>query len=265
MKVAILNDTQVGTHIGTRMVMTAYRKLLDDRGIELVGTLKRGVLWGDKSSRKLLDRADLVLVNGEGSMHHNSFSHLLSVSAQYPSILMNSVFQNVSNAHSKLKRFRHIAVRESMSADHMYAVYRIRPEIVPDLSFALHDTLPQFTGNGRDVFFSDSVIRDGIYTHSVFDKRFVENMAAHRRACCGRFHAICVAAMIGIPFSAWRSNTWKNMAIMTDMGVPELYAPSQGEAFTLLPDRASDSVAGYACDAVKKINNLFDRIANGKI
>ena len=265
MKVAIINDTQVGMHFGTRMVMAAYRKLLKDRRVELVGTLKRGVLWGDKSSRKLLDKADLIIVNGEGSLHHNGFSYLLAVAAQYPSILMNSVFQDMSSAYQKLKQFRHIAVRESMSADHMYATYRIRPEVIPDMSFALHGTLPQFAGNGRDFFFSDSVIRDGIYTHSAFDRRFVENMAAHKRACCGRFHAICVAAMIGIPFSAWRSNTWKNKAIMLDMGIPELYAHTQSDAFMLVPDSASDSVADYAHKAVKKINNLFDRIANGKI
>ena len=265
MKVAILNDTASNPHFGCQMVMAAYRKLLLDRGVELVGTLKHGVAWNEGGHHKLLDSADLVLVNGEGSTHHGGHRHLLSVGDRYPSMLMNCVFQSMSGVSLHLKRFKHITVRESMSADYMASTYRIKPEIVPDLVFSAHNTMPQTCSNGLDVFLSDSVVRDGIQTHSAFDSRFIERMATYRGACCGRFHAICVAAMLGVPFSAWRSSTWKNKAIMLDMGIPELYADGQGDALLLIPDKVADSVVRYVLNAAKKIDNLFDRIANGKI
>ena len=66
------------------MVGSAYRQLLKERGIELVGAQRIRAPWRSDSNRRMLDRADLVLVNGEGSIHHNRFIDLLKVAEEYP-------------------------------------------------------------------------------------------------------------------------------------------------------------------------------------
>ena len=249
MKVAIYNDTGHRPHFGCKLVMDAYRELLAVRDIELIGNP---------------DKADLVLVNGEGCIHHDQSIDLLALAKTYPCILMNCVFQDISPAHSHLlQNFKHITVRESMSAEYMES-HGYTPEIVPDLIFS--HTLPQFRGKRKkSIFFSDrepdASISTGFYTQSPDEPQFIEKMSAYERACCGRFHAICVAAMLNMPFSAWSSNTWKNEAIMADMGIPDLYADSQRAALIRIPDECSDSVARYVTEAKIKINALFDRIS----
>ncbi len=275
MRVVIINDTGAKAHFGCRLVMSAYRKLVQERDIELVGTQKIRSPWHSDSNRKMLDRADLVIVNGEGSIHHNRFTDLLEVADEYPSILVNCVFEEMDcSAH--LGKFKHVAVRESMSARYMETQHCRKPEIVPDLMFAHTEKMRQLTTYSQDaVFVSDSVVDLGSCTAPIADDRYVNSMSDYRRACCGRFHAICAAAMLGMPFSAWPSNTWKNKGIMADMGISELYADQydgsarrmpvihREHAMRIVPDQLSDSVVRYVDDAVTSINNLFDRVASG--
>ena len=254
MKVAIANDTAIleskdgNTHFGCRMVMAAYHQLLAFRDIEVVGNP---------------DKADLVLVNGEGSIHDDESIDLLELAERWPCVLMNCVFQDISPAYSHLlQNFKHITVRESMSANYM-ETHGYKPEIVPDLIFSY--TLPSFTAKKRDDLFISDACRSSSYevgyrSFLVRDPRYVEKMSTYRHACCGRFHSICIAAMLNMLFSAYSSNTWKNKSLMADMGVPELYADSQEDAMKIVPYVCPDSVKRYVSDAKVKINSLFDRL-----
>ncbi len=265
MKVVIVNNSAVQPHFGCLMVMRAYKKLLKERDVELIGMQKRDSPWYLAANRKMLDKADLVLVNGEGSIHHNRRPELLRVGFKYPAILMNCVFQEM-DAHcgDQLKAFKLVTVRESFSADYMEAEHEHKPEIIPDLIFSNFGSMPRIPDR-TDTFLSDSVVGMGLSTIRARKSDYLKIFNNYARACCGRFHTICLAAMLGIPFSAWRSNSWKNKAIMTDMGIPDLYRLSQSAAINIIPDTLSPSVTDYASDGFNKINKLFDDIANNAI
>lgn len=266
MKVVILNNSAVQPHFGCLMVMRAYRELLKERDVEVIGMQKRDASWQLASNRRMLDKADLVLVNGEGSIHHDRCSSLLKVGLKYPAVLMNCVFQEMSAYYGDyLKAFELVTVRESFSADYMETEHGHRPEIVPDLIFSNLGSMPRVPDCRVDTFLSDSVVSMGQFTLRARKSDYLKILNTYARACCGRFHTICLAAMLGIPFSAWRSNTWKNEAIMTDMGIPDLYRHSQSAAINIIPDTLSASVTDYMSDGFDKINKLFDDIANGVI
>ena len=70
-KAIIINDTTNELHHGCEMVIFNIKKLLKTNGIEVIGSNLAGFNW--RSNKELLNKmktADLVLVNGEGTLHH---------------------------------------------------------------------------------------------------------------------------------------------------------------------------------------------------
>ena len=262
-KAVILNDTSKkrNRHVGCVAVMDAYHRLLASRGIKVIGTQAIGMDWRSLENRRMMDRADIVLVNGEGSIHDDKHTRLLNVGKHYPAILMNCVFQRMTKrCFDELSSFRLVAVRETFSANYMADTHGVRPMVVPDLIFSM-DGGERTASSGR--YIGDSVVSHGTGTEpQMDDPQFIEKFIRHKDACLGRFHAIALAAIFGVPFSAWRSNTWKNEAIMRDMGVPNLYAHDISDAIRLVPRVVSDSVREYVVRAKLSINDLFDSIAN---
>ena len=84
---------------------------------------------------------------------------------------------------------------------------------------------------------------------------YVLQMRQSKRGCLGRFHAICVAAMTDMPFSAWPANTWKNEGIMRDMGNQFNYHHNYKMAVTCVPMEVNPSVTEYAREAQQSVNN----------
>lgn len=263
MKAVIINDTSNQEHVGCQAVMSAYHRLLDDRDIEVFGTQTLNADWRSEDNLRMLDCADIVLVNGEGSIHHDKHKDLLEISKHYPSVLMNAVFESMTDDWSEeLNAFKLVTVRETFSARYMKESQGIDPVVVPDLIFSTdRGGHKRRVSSGR--YIGDSVL-DCFSGSSpqVHDEQFIKEFIGHTDACLGRFHVIAIAAMFGVPFSAWGSNTWKNEAIMFDMGVPELYAEELRDAMDLIPASSSKSVRQYASTAAEKIHSLFDVIAN---
>ena len=72
MKAVILNDTSFDFHHGCSKVMENIVTLLNNRGIHVIGTNPVGVDWQINSSfLNNLAVADIVIVNGEGTIHHS--------------------------------------------------------------------------------------------------------------------------------------------------------------------------------------------------
>jgi len=261
MKAVILNDTSKSRHFGCQTVMEAYHRLLSARNIEVIGTQFRN-LRGEYKKR-ILDRADIILINGEGSIHHDKHLDLLKIGEHYPSILMNCVFQSISeNMSDALNKFKLITVRESYSAEYMENKHGVKPLIVPDLMFSMNlEGIERTIEHPR--YYGDSTISRGFSSGpQIGNEDFVNTLAKSADACLGRFHGICLAAMLGIPFSAWRSNTWKNEGIMHDMGISDLYAEDMVDALELVPQTLRESVHIYVQQARHSIDTLFDTIAN---
>ena len=245
MKVVLLNDTSDNRHFGCELVGSAIRNLLSRRDCELIGHKYRK----EPIDPKLCDKADLVIVNGEGCIHHNGYEHLQEIGHQWPSVLINCSIEAQPSFNAK--DFLIATVRESMSGAYTGL------EVVPDLIFS-HDFERTHESH---IVISDGSARNynGLGCRA---PQFVEKLCSARRASLGRFHAVCIAAMVGVPFSAWAANTWKIEGIMADMGASEHFYQDPLVAIENIPDTMPDSVGEYATSAKLKINDLFDRIAS---
>ncbi len=244
MKVVLLNDTSDNRHFGCELVGSAYRTLLAERGIELVGSKYRK----EPLDPALCDKADLVIVNGEGCIHHGGYKHLQEIGHQWPSVLLNCSIEEQPSFDAK--DFLLATVRESMSGGYTGL------EVVPDLVFS--HTVERLSGTHTMI--SDGSARNyaGMGPRA---PQFVRTLLSAKHAALGRFHAVCLAAMAGVPFSAWKANTWKMEGIMADMGASDHYYDEPLDAIENIPATMPDSVGEYAEQAKLKINDLFDRIA----
>jgi hypothetical protein len=66
--------------------------------------------------------------------------------------------------------------------------------------------------------------------------------------------------VLGIPFSAWESNTWKTKGMLLDAGVSSLYAKTRDEAMERLPMDFPEEMISYREAAYRKIEANFDKI-----
>lgn len=145
MKVLVLNDTRSENHHGCSRVMNAIDFNLKQRGIRDVDYVEIGENWEQSEAikRKIIF-ADLLLINGEGTIHHNapyglSLLRAGSFARKYgvKTALINCTFQaNDAACHKDLASFDLISVRESLSLAEVEAA-GVSARIVPDLSFAV--------------------------------------------------------------------------------------------------------------------------------
>jgi hypothetical protein len=256
MKVCVLNDTFKGKattgggHFGCELVMrTLYRKLKDG-GHEVVQSI-----GSDQHSFAINPEADLVIVNGEGSIHHNKRRELIDVAKIAPSILINAVWQESSTAG--LEHFKYISVRESSSLQAIGG----KVDIVPDLIFA------------SAFGYSDEMVRKSlVITDSVFSQNeegclsaiaevqdVVDSLCSAERVATGRFHIAAMCAMLDVPFTAWPSNTHKIEGMMFDMGCLDNFYCSKERAVAATPKPCS-TISSYVEGAVRDIDRLFKRL-----
>lgn len=141
LRVAIFNDT-CGAHFGCDAVMAAIGALATRYDGEIIYSHPVGKPWQEDSlALEAIRRSDVVIVNGEGSMHHSSrkarsLSQLAVHCAEIakPCYLLNATLQsNDTEIVEALRTFRRIWVRESASAQELRNS-RIEASICPDLS-----------------------------------------------------------------------------------------------------------------------------------
>ena len=250
MKIAIVNDTAPSGHFGCKLVMDAIHEQFRRRGIEVIGT----VPWTDhwRGYKSLLDQADLVVVNGEGSIHHGNRMELLKIAEAYPSVLINAVYQDVPE-NDYLKQFKYIAVRESFSKLAMEQ-HGVTPNVVPDLIFS-HDIPEPKTEYGLCMV--DSVTGEqGLDPHR---EDFISEMGKAERVCSGRFHAVCLAMLWGKPFAAYPSNTHKTPGMLHDAGALHLYKQTKEEALGAVSEFDASE---YVKETREKIEGMFNNICD---
>ncbi len=143
-KCVILNDTSFDFHHGCETVMMNIIRLLRENNIETINTNPVGINWKDnKEFLYSLANADIVIINGEGSLHHNSkrVQELLPIGKYVkdnigiPVVLINATYQeNGKKMAEYMKYFNFIFVRETMSQVDLEQ-YGIVSEVVPDITF----------------------------------------------------------------------------------------------------------------------------------
>lgn len=164
--VVILNDTATEGHHGCTRVMAVLAEGLRAEGIAIAATAGTGrKWWRDRSFLAAMARADGIVVNGEGTLHHGRprAQALLRVAehpaARAPLFLVNTLYQdNPADWARHLDRFAAIYVRDSRSAGEIAAAGARPPSVVPDLTLC-RGTLAGADGSREGVILGDSVDR----------------------------------------------------------------------------------------------------------
>jgi len=160
MKTAILlNDTSYENHHGCSIVIKNIEQNLLDRDIKLIATNPIGKDWKkNRSFLKALEICDIVLVNGEGTIHHCSPYGLTLLeiveATNKPCILMNMTYQDNSDVYVELiRKFTKVYVRESMSQKEL-ATVGIDAQVIPDMTFGSNYQIEN--QRNRDIYITDS-------------------------------------------------------------------------------------------------------------
>lgn len=162
-KAVLLNDTRVDNHHGCSTVVDTIHSLAERSGIRITATAPAHANWRlDSSVIGAIDDSDVVIVNGEGTIHHDRpAGEALLAAAEYArrrgkaSALVNATWDTNGEAYSKMaSMFSLVSVRESSSAKELAAA-GVAARVVPDL--ALYPSSP-VASERCGVAFTDSVI-----------------------------------------------------------------------------------------------------------
>lgn len=255
MKVFLLNDTENQKHAGCTLTMYTIKRLCAAHDMIIIGTVPTGMKVTE--FYKDMEKADLIIVNGEGSIHDNNRNELIHVASHFPSVLINTVYHNQLDLPA-MQDFLYIAARETESAN----AIKVKCEVVPDVCFAsdlleLPPTVPVYEQGCTD---SCIAKEPGDITINCSPLAYATKLRAHKSIVTGRFHGAVFCAMLGIPFSCYPSNTHKIQGLCKDMGIEEHYHLNKATAMHNCPKKINDNVRKYIQTASVSIHNMFKNL-----
>lgn len=194
----------------------------------------------------LEEPARMVLINGEGTLHHNSTGsqrireELQCVPDESVIAVINSIWQKMRRPIPKVKL---AAARESFSADAMMRD-GMGAEVwtAPDITLCCQHRPIHTGGQGLLVMDSTNPAADkwlksitlkhgGRYLRMCEWKgtphQFIDMLATFDRVISGRFHGITLCMLAGTPFLAAPSNSWKTPGLLHDLGLSACYQDSE--------------------------------------
>ena len=243
LRVRILGDHSK-LHCGCKAVIETLERAARDRGWEVV-----------KSYRPY----DILIVNGEGSMHSSrkTFVKKMSVlkkavNRKIPAYLLNTVWQNNSHEFDDtLRKLAGITVREVKSQQEIKNKHNIFAKVVIDASFfsPINETEKIIDLNGKpaktDFYFpgSKSWSRDeDIFKNveyfsieNISWSTFVLSLKTCSYLITGRHHAVYAACKARIPFVASDSNSHKITGLIASAGAKIPVAGNPHELHEIIP------------------------------
>lgn len=164
----LINDTRIDHHHGCMRVVAAIKYLTEKYGFPIKHYFpSHTTLCGTARYENALKECEVVLINGEGTLHHDrpAAFELLKAAAQAKSagkyvVLLNAGWEENSIHLGKfLSVFDIVIARDKVSQLAMSA-FDVSCQVLPDLSFYLPAPLSvSKTLTGR-IAFSDSVLRN---------------------------------------------------------------------------------------------------------
>lgn len=253
-RAAIFNDTRAAKHFGCDLVMHRLISQLREHGIECTRSFPVGEDWRERTDLPKAGEIDIVIVNGEGSIHHSAtrpravFLSELSGYAKgigVPSVLLNSTIDEIDQSVAgNIAGFDAVYVRENHSRRCLQA-FGVTSQVVPDLTVFIHyDTAGARNGiAGTDNVRSESsreirarcADRNWTFRSMVwkgkkdFDQEptdeartqqaldFATFLSGHELIVTGRFHTVTLCIATGTPVVASESNTPKISAFLMDV------------------------------------------------
>lgn len=178
---------------------------------------------------------DRVVLNGEGTLHHNTRSARRQLTAlrlaQYAGCethLVNTVWQEMSNTWDDvLANCKSVQVREVLSQYEMSSKHGRLPTVAPDCSY-LHDNVAvrEFAHvavyEGQYMKSNPYGVQGGYPRIDIFSQTW-EEIVNRLRNCdlliTGRHHEMYAACVAECRFLVTPGNTWKNQGLLKSAGV----------------------------------------------
>src|SRR5499433_3489238 len=223
MKAVLINTTfQLGHH-GCTLVDRQLDVLTTEAGLDVCAKLPLHADWQKLAPADF----DLVLVNGEGALHHDSKAArrlaevpLWARERGRPAFLINSVYEaNGPEIAAGVARYHAVFARDELSRQALSEA-GIKATVVPDLTLTWEPALTR--GGGRLVVVTDSTLQDAnARLHHVAlatGARYLPLMArppqpalqAHADASRWRRYAAKRLAAYWAPPGLWRDR-WRNL------------------------------------------------------
>ncbi|RDE24813.1 polysaccharide pyruvyl transferase family protein [Motiliproteus coralliicola] len=172
-KAVLINDTTYDYHHGCEAVVSGIKSSLLVRGVEVIASCPVGVHYKKMNNiEKAIQQSDLIVVNGEGTIHHGreKAKWLLEVSAyakkyNTPSVLINATYQdNPAEFDKLLNDFDLVYVRESESYDYLKQ-RGIEAGFAPDLTMLLSQTisLPEYQSRNGIGITDSPKVQEGMW------------------------------------------------------------------------------------------------------
>lgn len=264
-KIAYFNCTGIFPHIGCLAVTDSHITELLKCGYDLFkiySTYETRFLRTDSREqsfqlaisselKSIIEMADAVVINGEGSIHHKGGQDLLVIAelAQHldtPVFIVNAVIQEVEGYDDVLKKLDDLTVREVNSYNYLKSKgisSRIVLDSIIDANFSdlpSHSYEGEFlctdwqaqrdkdvgatvlnylnTQNERNITFVPfshwSYMQEMGWRHAIANFRHIDFLIT------GRHHAVYIAGLAGAKFVAMPSNTYKIEGTIACSGLP---------------------------------------------
>lgn len=190
MKALVLNDTRregCRHHLGCHTVMGNLLRLCGYADIEVVATIPRADACNAPEFHRLLPSVDLIVVNGEGTMHHDAPGALQLAEAIWfaksrgkRTALLNTVWQENRVANTCLASLDFIHARDSFSAAQLAPLYRGELVLAPDLCMGRDPACDDAASPSSTGFHSAApcIVADSV--HETDTRRLYDYAARHR-------------------------------------------------------------------------------------
>jgi hypothetical protein len=235
LKALILNDTS-SYHNGCKQVMHYLRQDLANCGYTVAGSIVGRIEYLYHHEYDLRD-IDLVIINGEGSMHHDRLlpQALLKILTDAKKLgkktaLINTVWQamTLTDEHKEVLQDTYISVRECLSQQE-FEKDNISSDIHLDLSYfadvPIRFDRPKNLVVGK--FFSQKDWRpEQVPTIDIFKDSWndvVQKLSVTKWLVTGRHHEIYAACKARCNFVALSGNTWKNEGLAKTANVDIIF------------------------------------------
>ncbi|MEO8241520.1 MAG: polysaccharide pyruvyl transferase family protein [bacterium] len=230
-KAVVFNDTRIHGHFGCDRVMDLLDGNLARRGVQVIAQSPvRHAWWEDAALLGKIAEADILVINGEGTLHHGARQgEALIKLADHPAragkplYLINALYQeNPAHWDAALRSFNGIWARDSRSARAMSAAVGREVGHFADLTLC-------------DGFIGGAAERQGVVLGDSVKKKVTRKLAALSRKVEGATLVPIVRDLKsvrdrkGLSASLRRAENW----------ITETFWTLRYPGFRLLPDQAA--------------------------
>ena len=159
----LVNDTSIYLQHGCNIVTDTIVEQLEKRGYIVTTYVAESDWKKNPGFIARLQKSDLIVVNGEGNIHHGHGEHLLQIGPfaskhAIPTVLINTVYQeNPRHFADYLRAFDLIIVRESYSKKELEEL-NVDAQVIADIS--LYESENELATKRSGYAISDSVVSE---------------------------------------------------------------------------------------------------------